>query len=107
MAFLKKSGPKQAMAKGGGATSCPVLATEEVAAPSRQVSEVVPPNKGWLHMDVLEKEKLEWTTDVPSTSSKPDMDAVESRFSLMVYLYREVKKFPSTWDSITMETNRR
>lgn len=90
MAYLKKPGKKRTMSKGGGATSCPALATEKAAAPAKQVckvvakqvSQVVPPEKGWLHMDVLEKDKLEWTTDVPPASSKPAMVEVESRFSL-------------------------
>ena len=25
--------------------------------------------KGWLHMDVVEKEKLEWTCEVPAVDS--------------------------------------
>lgn len=80
--FLKKSGKKKTLAKGGGATSCPALATEKTAVTAKPVTRVVPPEKGWLHMDMLEKEKLEWTTDVPFISSKPDIDKVESRFSL-------------------------
>lgn len=80
VAFLKKPGQKQITAKGGGATSCPVLTT---AAPlATPAALVVPPEKGWLHMDVLEKEKLEWVTDLPTTHSKPEMDKVKSRFSL-------------------------
>lgn len=79
MTFLKKP-KRRSTSKGGGATSCPALTSKKPDPLAKQVS--VPPQKGWLHMDVLEREKLEWTTDVPSTSSKPEMDNVESRFSL-------------------------
>lgn len=46
-------------------------------------SRLLPP-QGWLHMDVVEREKLEWTTDVSSVSTSlgPKLDKVDIRFSL-------------------------
>ena len=41
---------------------------------------IKPPND-WLHMDVLERDKLEWTTDVLPTPPKPELDGTETRFS--------------------------
>ena len=46
-----------------------------------QTESVVPP-KEWLHMDVVEKEKLEWMVDVYPSSPRTDLDRTETRFSL-------------------------
>lgn len=42
---------------------------------------VMPPD-GWLHMDVIEKDKLEWMTDMPPTPPNLKIDKMGSRFSL-------------------------
>jgi hypothetical protein len=38
--------------------------------------------KGWVHMDVMEKGKLEWTSGVPPPANKPEVDKNYSRFNL-------------------------
>ncbi len=60
-----------------------------------QVVKVTPPG-GWLHMDRLERDKLEWTTDVPPTPPKPELDRTETRFSFNgLVIPRTVTSIPS------------
>lgn len=49
----------------------------------RENSYLLPP-EGWLHMDVVEREKLEWMMDVSRapTPLRPELDKIETRFSL-------------------------
>lgn len=104
MAFLKKTPGRKLQStdrEGSGAISCPALPTikppaadpaakglppETPAAEDLLTATALPsmvlPDKKWLHMDILEKDKLEWTTDVPPARFQPDMDRVDSRFSL-------------------------
>lgn len=48
---------------------------------SNPIASVVPP-QGWLHMDVVDKERMEWMTDVFPTPPKLELDKTETRFSL-------------------------
>lgn len=98
LAFLKKSGQKQTTSckEGGGSLPGEKIAPVVQGVQKRGAEvqgmvgtqaklegrEVVVPPGGWLHMDVLEKEKLEWMTDVPLVSPKTELDKAESRFSL-------------------------
>ena len=105
--------------KVGGALSGPAMETEVPAADESGVYEAsrnsakppraspragqevnpkvkVHPPGGWLHMDVLEKDKLEWTTDVPATPPNPQLDRTETRFSLNgLVIPRTVTTIPS------------
>jgi len=60
----------------------PLTADHDVAKATVGGTEHVQPSQGWLHMDMVEKEKLEWMTDVTRPLSCPDLDKIDARFSL-------------------------
>ena len=53
-----------------------------IAGKGRENSGRVQPPHGWVHMDALEKEKMEWMMDVSRPLSCPALDKVDARFSL-------------------------
>ena len=55
---------------------------DDVTRATTGVTEHVQPPQGWLHMDMVEKEKLEWMTDVTRPLSCPALDKIDARFSL-------------------------
>ena len=60
-----------------------------------QTVKVTPPG-GWVHMDVLERDKWEWTTDVPPAPPTPELDRTEARFSFSgLVIPRTVTTIPS------------
>lgn len=91
--LVTAAGQRPTTAGEGRGSSCPDLVTKEAAAPSSQVAQVAPPG-GWLHMDVLEKEKLEWTTDIAPIASNPVLNKVENRFSLDGIVISRSKDIP-------------
>ena len=87
MKFLKSRQDKMT-AKDGmveGDMEHPVVGEDEEEdshASSNQTTDQLVPPKGWVHMDVVEREKLEWMTDVAPPSAQPDLDKNKTRFSL-------------------------
>lgn len=83
MAFLKRSKERQkvdrAPLESNMGDSGPLEPIED-GGPTGEAA-VLPPDK-WLHMDVVEKEKLEWMTDILPTPPQPELDKTETRFSL-------------------------
>ena len=82
---IKESGKEEAPHRGNESkmeTSCTILPDE--AKNTGETSHLHPP-EGWLHMDVVEREKLKWMVDVSRaapTSSRLELDKIETRFSL-------------------------
>ena len=75
--------PVEPVDETGVYTSVPGLSKGRVPSGGVRGGETatVKPPHNWLHMDVLEKDKLEWTTDVLPTPPKQELDGTETRFS--------------------------
>ncbi|XP_029972706.1 RNA polymerase II-associated protein 1 [Salarias fasciatus] len=55
----------------------------------------VKPQKEWLHMDKLEPEKLQWTTDLPAPRRKGTKQAMQARFDFSGTLIPPTEDLPT------------
>uniref|UniRef100_A0A8C9W6H4 RNA polymerase II associated protein 1 n=1 Tax=Scleropages formosus TaxID=113540 RepID=A0A8C9W6H4_SCLFO len=55
----------------------------------------VKPEKGWLHMDKLEPEKLEWMRDLPASRKRSTKKAMQARFNFDGVLISPTEDLPT------------
>uniref|UniRef100_A0A8C9VXR7 RNA polymerase II associated protein 1 n=1 Tax=Scleropages formosus TaxID=113540 RepID=A0A8C9VXR7_SCLFO len=62
----------------------------------REIDELpVKPEKGWLHMDKLEPEKLEWMRDLPASRKRSTKKAMQARFNFDGVLISPTEDLPT------------
>ncbi|KPP62070.1 hypothetical protein Z043_119770 [Scleropages formosus] len=71
---------------------------EANVAPAPPITEdelPVKPEKGWLHMDKLEPEKLEWMRDLPASRKRSTKKAMQARFNFDGVLISPTEDLPT------------